>query len=409
MLRDEARVERVRRVLVEKGWDAVICTLPSNVLLLSGYWPVVGTAIAMMNRSGRVALIAPKDECDFAARGWADDLKLFTEGSLKNVDPLEELVRGPLTKMGSVLGLRTGSVVAVDGDAQSQGASYAAMNVYGAGFLRLLRQALPGAVCCYSGDALNRLRAVLTAHEVERVATACRVAGTAFREGCRKLRAGLSETEIAATFRAPLSTHAPNGPGEHRADGFAYCMSGPNAAQAAAAYQRSTSRRLAPGDFALVHCNSFVDGFWTDITRTFVIGAPSDRQIQMYEAVFAARCAALDAIRPGAHTAEVDRAARQVLEERGFGPQFPHGTGHGVGYSAIDHLARPRIHPASQEVLEPGMTFNIEPAIYIEGFGGVRHCDVVTVVDEGAHVLTPFLAAMDELVNTETAAKEGVA
>jgi Xaa-Pro aminopeptidase len=113
--------------------------------------------------------------------------------------------------------------------------------------------------------------------------------------------------------------------------------------------------------------------------------------------VFAARAAALSAIRPGATGAEVDRAARSVLAERGYGPEFKHPTGHGVGFAAIDHNARPRLHPKSPDVLEPGMVFNVEPGLYFED-GGMRHCDMVAVTDNGAELLTPFLCDIEELI-----------
>src|SRR6185312_11657713 len=121
------------------------------------------------------------------------------------------------------------------------------------------------------------------------------------------------EEQIAATLRGPLlDTHRAS-----RADGFAFCMSGPNAAEAYKAYQLSSDRAPRPGDLVLAHCNSHVDGYWTDITRTYCLGRPDDRQRQMYEAVFAARRAALDAIRPAARACDVDHAARQVIERHG--------------------------------------------------------------------------------------------
>lgn len=118
----------------------------------------------------------------------------------------------------------------------------------------------------------------------------------------------------------------------------------------------------------------------------------------MYEAVFAAREAALAAIRPGAKAADVDKAARDVLEARGFGSKFKHSTGHGVGFEAISAGAKPRLHPKSSDTLETGMVFNVEPAIYIEDYGGIRHCDMVAVTDTGAEVLTPFQCRFGELV-----------
>jgi Xaa-Pro aminopeptidase len=141
-----------------------------------------------------------------------------------------------------------------------------------------------------------------------------------------------------------------------------------------------------------------VNGYWTDITRTYCLGPPDERQVAMYETILAAREAALAVIRPGARAADVDVAARDVIAARGFGANFKHSTGHGVGFAAIDGNAHPRLHPASTDVLLTGMVCNVEPAIYIDGYGGVRHCDVVAVTDSGCEVLTPFHSTMADLV-----------
>ena len=86
--------------------------------------------------------------------------------------------------------------------------------------------------------------------------------------------------------------------------------------------------------------------------------------------------------------ADVDDAARAVLSRAGFEKGFKHGLGHGVGFVAINHNAVPRLHPASDDLLEPGMIFNIEPAVYFEIYGGIRHCDVVLLTEKGPEVLT---------------------
>jgi Xaa-Pro aminopeptidase/Xaa-Pro dipeptidase len=107
--------------------------------------------------------------------------------------------------------------------------------------------------------------------------------------------------------------------------------------------------------------------------------------------------AAFAAVGPGVEARVVDQAARQVLDARGFGKQFRHATGHAVGFSAINHNARPRIHPRSDDILRPGMVFNIEPAVYIEGWGGLRHCNMVAVTTTGAELLTPFQQKREDL------------
>ncbi len=140
----------------------------------------------------------------------------------------------------------------------------------------------------------------------------------------------------------------------------------------------------------MVHANTVGDGLWTDVTRTFVVGQPSDEQRKMYDAIAEARAAALDAIGPAVRASEVDRAARSVLARHGFGSNFKHASGHGVGFAAASPYALPRIHPESPDILKAGMTFNIEPAIYFDGVQGMRHCDVVACTESGFELLTPF-------------------
>lgn len=376
--------------------DVIVCTLPANVLLLSGYWPVVGTSVAIATREGALYLLVPEDEAELAARGRADEVQTFAPGALAELRAATEAVRAPLCETLKRIGVERGSVVGHEAEACFEPASYVALHLYGTSLYRILAHEFPFTAILPADELLAQQRAVLTPVELRRVRAACRLAGGAFLCGARSLRAGWQETEVAAQFRAPLSALETN---EEiaRADGFVFCMSGPNAAEAYAAYQRSRARKIAPGDLALVHCNSYADGYWTDITRTFVVGAMDERKRRMYDAIFAARFAALEAIGPGVKAAEVDAAARAVLDERGFGAEFKHGLGHGVGFAAINHNAPPRLHPKSRDVLATGMVFNIEPAIYVAGFGGIRHCDMVVVTEAGADVLTPFQSLVEEL------------
>lgn len=397
---DAARIERVAGALAEVGMDALVCALPVNVLLLSGYWPVVGTSVAVATREGTIRVLAPEDEEGLAARGRADEVRTFSPGSLTESMGASEAVRAPLRETLKSLGVGRGSVIGYESGECFEPASYASMHLYGSAIKRMLAEDFPFSAIVPADDLLTRLRAALTRAELDGVRAACRVAAEAFDAGARGLRSGLKETEVAANFRAPLSTLGVSAEGVERADGFVFCMSGPNSAGAFAAYQLSRARRVAAGDLVLVHCNSYADGFWTDITRTFCLGEPDERKRRMYDAVFAARRAALEVSRSGIRAAEVDAAARRVLEARGFGAEFKHGLGHGVGFAAINHNAPPRLHPASNDVLETGMVFNVEPAIYIEGFGGMRHCDMVVVTGAGAEVLTPFQSCVEELTVT---------
>lgn len=395
MQSDSDRVSRIMAGLERSGIDGLVCSLPTNVLLLSGYWPVVGTAIAIANRYGDTALVVPADELGLAEHGWAQEIHIFESGSLQSLHRAIDGVRRPLVEALRALGLTRGRVGLESGPG-FEPSSYAAMHFYGMSLRDLLWDLAPLASTVPADSLLADLRSCPTQGELDRIRIACEIAERAFQTGSRLVEAGQREYGVAAGFRRPLYDLVEE-PRVARADGYAFCMSGPNSVHAHGAYARSTNRAIEPGDLLLVHCNSCADGYWTDITRTYCLGEPSDKQLRMYEAVLAAREAALAAIAPGVVASEVDRAARDVLDQRGFGSAFKHPTGHGVGFAAIDHNAIPRIHPQSADRLQAGMVFNVEPAIYLEGVGGMRHCDMVAVAEDGTELLTPFQSQPPEL------------
>jgi Xaa-Pro aminopeptidase len=394
--RDTDRINSIRDALGHSNMDVLVCALPANVLLLSGYWPVLGTAIAIITRGGFVYVLAPDDEEDLARSGWADVVETFSLGSITQLRTAVDVLRMPLEMVLAGLGTQRGMVLGYERGANVQPASYVGMHLFGSDLYQLLVELLPATVTLSADDVLNRLRATLSPSEQDRVRLACEVAGNAFA-GSAKLCPGLKETEVASLFHYLLATSEKNSEAIARADGFMFCMSGPNSADAYAAYQSSGARRMEAGDLVLIHCNSYVDGYWTDITRTFCLGKPDERKREMYEAVFTARQAALETIGPGVKAATVDQAARAVLTDYGFEKEFKHALGHGVGFAAINHNASPRLHPASGDVLEAGMIFNIEPAIYLDGFGGIRHCDMVLLTEHGPEVLTPFQSTLESL------------
>lgn len=388
------REERIRDVLEQAHADVAICGLPANVLLVAGYWPVVGNSIAICTREGGEGLLVPEDEADLARPVFKGELRTFKAGSLDSLAALCEILREPIRDLAAHL--QAGGVVAHDGGEAFEPSTYASMNLFGAGFPALLRQALPKAQLVDISPALNLARARLTGSELACVREACRAAEQGFRWLREKIREGATEREVAESLRASIMQHAPDG--TTRSGAFTYCMSGPNASHAHAAYQLTRERPLQRGDFVLVHCNSCVGGFWTDITRTCYLGSAPAEERRMFERVLAASAAAVDAVRPGAVGSEVDAAARSILAEAGFGKQFKHATGHGVGFSAINHNAHPRIHPLSKDVLESGMVFNVEPAIYEDGRMGLRQCSMVSVGDDGGELLTPWQSSLDDLI-----------
>ena len=387
MAADEKRREAIVQALERARLAALVCFSPANVLLLSGYWPVMGTSLAAVSAGGGRLVIVPEDEQELARSTSDAELLPYQPETLHRLTNPAEALAGPVRDLIARLGV-DGKRVGVDLQAGSEGVSYQSQHRFRSSVEPLLRQASTGVSIVSADDLLAELRSVKTPVELERIRAACALAGAGFREAETAVRAGRREDEVAAEIEAGYARVAFHG--FERGRGYFFCMSGPHAAQAAGAYARTRSREIEGGDFVMIHANTVGDGYWTDITRNYVPGERTAQQDRMAGAIAEAREAALPAVKPGAAAKDVDGAARRVLERAGFGAEFKHATGHGVGFAAADANALPRIHPESPDVLQAGMTFNIEPAIYLDGEGGMRHCDVVACTEAGAEVLTRF-------------------
>lgn len=393
---DRERISRIQENLQTAGLEAVVCALPSNVLLLSGYWPVVAQSITVCVRGGPTVLLVPEDEAELAQMGFADSIETFVPETLRQTGSVLEAVRPRLADILHKLKIRPGPI-GVESGASSQAASYIAIHLFGDELSSMLRELLPDFQPTPIDTWIRTLSSVKTPLELQRIRQGCVIAMNAFELGASQIRAGMKEPEAAQLFQSHLSHNDMSALRVERCNGFAFCMSGPNSAKAYAAYARTRQRTLESNDLVMIHCNSYVDGFWTDITRTYTLQPPEEQQAKMHTAVLAARKAALNAIVPGAKAADVDAAARKVIEGFGLGQYLRHGTGHGVGFSAMSAYSSPRIHAGSPDVLEEGMVFNIEPAVYIRSYGGVRHCDMVAVTRSGFELLTDFQSDSENL------------
>lgn len=360
---------------------------PTDVLLLSGYWPVMGASVALLTSEGRLVVALPDDEVDLAKASTDAELIPFKPETLDSVQSFCEATEAPAHEMARIIPLSTGSI-GTSLDAGEQGTPYQSVNRFRSDAKGFLAQAFPNTRVIAADSILAAQRSARTAIELDQLRKACALVRTGFDAAVPAIAAGRREDEVAADIESAFARVALNG--FERGRGFFFCMSGPNSAKAAGAYAQTRRRKLEPGDLVMIHTNTVGDGSWTDVTRTYTVGDPSPQQTAMFDAVRQARQAALEAICPGACASHVDAAARTVLDQRGFGANFPHAVGHGVGFAATDPNALPRMHPKSPDVLAPGMTFNIEPAIYFDGVGGIRHCDVVAVTDHGVEVLTDF-------------------
>jgi Xaa-Pro aminopeptidase len=167
----------------------------------------------------------------------------------------------------------------------------------------------------------------------------------------------------------------------HDVAAFAIVAAGPNGASP---HHEPGDRVIQAGDLVVCDFGGRWQGYCSDVTRTFSVGEPSDEQVEIHAAVYAANAAAREAVRPGTTCEEIDRAARRVIDDAGFGEFFIHRTGHGIGLEVHEH---PYMVEGNGTPLEPGMTFSIEPGIYLSDQFGVRIEDIVACRPEGVDEL----------------------
>jgi Xaa-Pro aminopeptidase len=393
MPKDDRRSEWIAAAMRGSEFQAIVSSAASTVLLLSGYWPIMGASVVIVDADGHVTVIVPEDEMELASASSSAHLIPYTAETLEHLDsPLEaigEALKPVLAQLNVTGKSAAAKAIGVDKFHTMQPASYAAAVWFHTSLNDLLQTLLPDATLIASAPLLEPLKAIRTPVELALMQTAADIAADGFAEAARCIAPGLRENEIAARVQAAFEA-SPRSADVKRSYGFFYCMSGPNSATASAAYARTRTRMVEEGDLVMIHANTCADGFWTDITRTYTAGQPVKRHDEMRAAILEARSHALAAIKPGAHASDVDTAAREVMKAHGYGEAFRHATGHGVGFAAANANALPRIHPKSPDLLVEAMTFNIEPAAYFAEYGGMRHCDVVAVTANGARVLTEF-------------------
>jgi Xaa-Pro aminopeptidase len=233
-----------------------------------------------------------------------------------------------------------------------------------------LQAALPGAAFDSLTASLPMLRAVKDANELARLAAAGAAADATYDEIVQVRFAGRRETEVAADLADLLRQHG------HEQVDFTVVGSGPNGANP---HHEAGERVIEPGDCVVLDFGGLLAGYGSDTSRTVSVGEPSAEVRAVHEVVRQAQQAGVDAVRPGVACQDVDRAARAVIEDAGYGPQFIHRTGHGIGVTTHEPLY---MIEGEELPLVPGMCFSVEPGVYLPGKFGVRIEDIVTVTDD---------------------------
>ncbi len=224
---------------------------------------------------------------------------------------------------------------------------------------------------------IDTLRITKDAGEVDRIAAACAVADAALANVRHRLDEQPTESDFGLELDLMMRRIGAEG------NSFETIVAaGPNGAMP---HHRPGSREIIAGDLVVIDFGSIVDGYCSDMTRTIMVGEPTETQQRMYDVVLASQQAGVEAVRAGVTAAEVDAVCRDIIVEAGWGDAFMHSTGHGVG---LEIHEEPRVAAGVDATIGTGAVVTVEPGVYLPGHGGVRIEDTVVVTPDGCRPLT---------------------
>ncbi|MFB7861735.1 MULTISPECIES: M24 family metallopeptidase [unclassified Streptomyces] len=345
-----ARMARAADSAAAAGLAGVLVAPGPDLVYLTGYQPTAITerlTVLVVTPGREPVLVVPTLEApdaEKAAGAAALTLRDWTDGK----DPYA--VAAPLLDAAGRFGVSDNAW---------------AMHLLG------LQQALPSTSYVSLTEALPMLRAVKDAHELARIEAAGAAADRAYGEIVKVRFAGRKETEVAADLATLLM-----GFGHSQVD-FTVVGSGPNGANP---HHEAGDRVIEHGDMVVLDFGGLKHGYGSDTTRTVHVGEPTDEERSVHELVREAQQAGFESVRSGAACQDVDRAARKVITDAGYGEYFIHRTGHGIGVTTHEP---PYMIEGEERPIVPGMCFSIEPGVYLPGRFGVRIEDIVTLTEDG--------------------------
>ena len=346
----EDRIAALRERLQLLDVQALVVAPGPDLRYLTGYdaLPLERPTLLIITREAAPAIVAPRLE-----RARVEHEVLVADIGVHAYSEHDDA----LALAGRVIGAPEGSRIALGDQMWTL-------------FTLGLQRALPGRRWSSASELIAPLRAVKDAQELARLAAVGRAIDGVHQRVPDVLREGRTEREVARDLARMIRE-------EHDQVSFVIVAAGPNSASP---HHEPGERIIERGDAVVVDIGGTLEGYCSDMTRTYAVGHVPDGYADAYAALIASQAAGVAAVRPGATTGDVDAAARDVLIAAGLGEAFVHRTGHGIG---LETHEAPWILAGSDVVLEEGMTFSVEPGFYLEGRFGARIEDIVAVARDG--------------------------
>lgn len=350
----QTRLEGLRKRLREDKAPAAVITLPSNLQYMTAFDGVIDSGI-----NGACVVT------DTLARFYTDSRYVEAATAAAAGGPWEVVLQKENLYIELCEELQNAGIASL---LLESGVPY--------GRFKFVSEQFRGAVRVVD-QLVETMRMIKEAEEIERIEAAAAIADKTFDHICGFLKPGLTERQIALELEFHMRSN-----GSENMPFDIIVAGGPNGARPHAV---PGDRQLEDGDLVVLDFGAKVGGYCSDMTRTVCIGKATDDKRRVYDAVLQANEAGLAATRAGMPCAEVDLAAREVLQRLGFGDHFTHGLGHGVG---IDIHEMPTVGPRSTQSLRRGAVVTIEPGVYLSGVAGVRIEDLVVVEESGCRLLS---------------------
>ena len=354
------QVQKIQNYLQTNNIDAAFITTPDNVFYFTGFRsnPHERLLGVLIFKDAAPFIICPKMEVpDAIAAGWSGDV--VGHADTDNAwDILVQTINDKVTGISSLAIEKSHMTV------ERQEA---------------IQERIPSIHISRIDEKINDLRVIKSEDELMNLRKAAELADFAIEVGCKEIAEGKTELEILNAIELAVKEK-----GAAQMSFDTMVLSGP---KTASPHGNPGERKIQKGDFILFDLGVVYNGYCSDITRTVAFGEPTAEKREVYETVRKAEEAAVNAVKPGVTAMELDKIARDVITEAGYGEYFTHRLGHGLGISVHEF---PSITGVNDMKLEKGMVFTIEPGIYHPEITGVRIEDDVVVTEDGVEVLTKF-------------------
>lgn len=385
---DKVRTDRMKKIMRESGIDVLMCRLPENIVYLSGYWPVFGSSALIFPVDDDPILILPFSELDYAADGWVDDQRTYQFINMKELaNPPANILR-IMKELWEERGYKD-AVVGFEGSFDLVGGNNVAAEARVPSYKILMDmfEAFKSNEWVDATSQIKQSRLIKSPQEIDALRITSEIAGIGLEHARDLIKPGVQESMVSGMVEGHIYGRGIGYKNVTRARGYCFVMSGENSRNSWRPFCVASRKPIMWGEPVLVELDAVANGYFIDITRSFFVGEPDERSKDIMKVVRESVNAAIDAAKPGVVASELDAIARKVVEKAGYGEYFNHQLGHGIG---LQFHEAPWLHPASDEILQAGMTMAVEPAIYIDGWGGFRIEDNIVITEDGCEILTPL-------------------